>query len=368
MPWRARGLLSIALFRRRVRRAARAAVCSGRRLEHQRRDELGGLGRFGIERERAAGARIAIARLVLGSTRAPRAPTSSCSCGERAAAFDVAIAVEVGLDAIGELARGRSLGRVLGERVDAHAVELGRNRRARRRVAPALPAASSACSRAPLRRADAAARRRGSRTGSRRARRRRPRLDVVAAHLLGRHVARRAERSRRRSVPSSSASTSPASRRALACRSSDARDAPVEHVDLAEVAEHDVRRLEIAMDDAARVRELDREADVDERAQAAAAAGRRLRRARLRERDAGEPLHREVRPAVRVGAELVHRDDRRVLEPRLDPRLAQEPRRPRPRDGSRARMRLIATSRPMRWSCATRTSPMPPRPISSPSW
>ena len=45
----------------------------------------------------------------------------------------------------------------------------------------------------------------------------------------------------------------------------------------------------------------------------------------LGERDAGEPLHREVRPAVAVAAELVDRHDRRVIEARLDPRLAQEP-------------------------------------------
>ena len=61
-----------------------------------------------------------------------------------------------------------------------------------------------------------------------------------------------------------------------------ARDAPVEHVDLAEIAEHDVRGLEIAMDDAARVRELDREADVGERAQQALARERRDRSRRRR--------------------------------------------------------------------------------------
>ena len=106
----------------------------------------------------------------------------------------------------------------------------------------------------------------------------------------------------------------------------DARDAPVEHVHLAVVAEHDVRRLEIAVDDAARVRELDREAHVDERAQQRAGSGAPARASLLGERDAGEPLHREERAARLVDAELVDRDDRRVIEAGLDPRLAQEPR------------------------------------------
>ena len=78
------------------------------------------------------------------------------------------------------------------------------------------------------------------------------------------------------------------------------------------------------MDDAALVRELDREAHVDERAQ------QRLHRPALAElvvhRHADEPLHREVRRAVGVDVQLVHGDDGRVIEPRLDARLAKEPR------------------------------------------
>ena len=53
-----------------------------------------------------------------------------------------------------------------------------------------------------------------------------------------------------------------------------ARQAPIEDDDLAEGAEHDVLRLEIAMDDAARVRERDRLADALE-----ARRGDRRRRA-----------------------------------------------------------------------------------------
>ena len=53
------------------------------------------------------------------------------------------------------------------------------------------------------------------------------------------------------------------------------------------------------MDDAADVRELDREADLGERAEQALA------------------------PEL-VAPELVHRDDGGVIQPRLDPRLAEE--------------------------------------------
>ena len=112
-----------------------------------------------------------------------------------------------------------------------------------------------------------------------------------------------------------------------------AREPPVEHVDLAEVAEHDVRRLEIAMDDAARVGELDREADVDEPREDLAAwpllaHGLLLRaiREHIGERRAGQSLHHEVRVAVPIDAEIVDRHDRRMLEPTLDVRLAKESR------------------------------------------
>ena len=81
----------------------------------------------------------------------------------------------------------------------------------------------------------------------------------------------------------------------------DAREPPIEDVDVAEIAEHDVRGLEIAMDDAARVRELDREADICERAQQALAICDRARH-QVGERHAGEALHREERAAALVGA------------------------------------------------------------------
>src|SRR3569832_2362984 len=138
--------------------------------------------------------------------------------------------------------------------------------------------------------------------------------------LLRRHVARRAEQLALLDVEAVDVVAMDLGDRLA----DDAREPPIEHVDYAEVAEHHVRGLEIAVDDAARVRELDREADIGERAQQA-----RPRRDRalhqLRQRDAGEPLHREERAASVVGAEVVDRRDRGMIEPRLDPRLAQEP-------------------------------------------
>ena len=106
------------------------------------------------------------------------------------------------------------------------------------------------------------------------------------------------------------------------------------------------------MDHAARVRELDREADVGERAQQALPErlGVGASRGSVGERRAGELLHREERLAVAVAAELVDRHDRRVIEPALDLRLAQEPLDQR-RAPLAARIRLIATSRPI---CSSR--------------
>src|SRR5207237_6925920 len=76
----------------------------------------------------------------------------------------------------------------------------------------------------------------------------------------------------------------------------DLRDAPVEHVDLAEVAEHDVVGLEIAMDDPADVRELDREADLREAAQQALERERgAIAGEDLGQRGPGELAHREER-------------------------------------------------------------------------
>jgi hypothetical protein len=102
-------------------------------------------------------------------------------------------------------------------------------------------------------------------------------------------------------------------------------ESPVEDVRLAEVAEHDVRGLEIAMHDAALMGELHRETDIDEACEQRATRPlhRILRRQNVGERRAGEALHREVRCA-RVATEVMNRYDARMLEPTLHSRLAQE--------------------------------------------
>ena len=100
------------------------------------------------------------------------------------------------------------------------------------------------------------------------------------------------------------------------------RDAPVHHDHLAELADHHVLRLEVAMDDAPRVREGDRLADPREQAQ-------RLgeREARPRERidpGAAHPLHHVEGASVAEGPGVVDGDDAGVLEPRQDRRFALE--------------------------------------------
>ncbi len=110
--------------------------------------------------------------------------------------------------------------------------------------------------------------------------------------------------------------------------------APVEHVDLAEVAEHDVGGLEIAVEHAARVGEIHRQADGGEGGEEAAARelarhlGALLAQAAedLAERHPAEALHGEIHGAGLVDAEVVDGDDRRVLELALHAGLAEEAR------------------------------------------
>ena len=174
-----------------------------------------------------------------------------------------------------------------------------------------------------------------------------------AAHLLGRHVAGRAEHRAglRRAVERSAV----ADREAASSRSpvEHARDAPVEHVDLAEVAEHDVRRLEIAMDDAARVRE-------------ARSRGRR-RRTRAAARCGGVALSRSSSASVMPASRFIVKNGRpSASRPssctgtiagcsrRAWIRASRRNRVDRVRRRLCARAcRLIATSRPMLGSCAS---------------
>ncbi len=83
-----------------------------RRFEHHARDQRGGFARFRIECERAAGGanRFSAARDIATDERGLRG--CELDDGECTAELDVAIAVEVALDAIGELACGRATARL----------------------------------------------------------------------------------------------------------------------------------------------------------------------------------------------------------------------------------------------------------------
>ncbi len=112
-------------------------------------------------------------------------------------------------------------------------------------------------------------------------------------------------------------------------------DPPVEHVHLAERADHHVLRLQVAVHDAAAVREVHRVAHARERSQVPlqrverGEAPRDLRRVvhELRPLAALDPLHDDHGRPVGVDADVVHRDHVRVLERARDPRLAQDPQR-----------------------------------------
>ena len=138
------------------------------------------------------------------------------------------------------------------------------------------------------------------------------RIDIgEPARLLRRHVVRRADHDAGRGERELPAG---------------ARDAEVDDLGLREVAvdEEDVRRLDVAVHDADRVREAEALGDAaDERDG--------LRRGELAALQAGgeilalEPLHREVGPAVVVAVRDVA-DDRVVPQRREEPRLTQEAR------------------------------------------
>ena len=101
------------------------------------------------------------------------------------------------------------------------------------------------------------------------------------------------------------------------------------------------------MHDAARVREVDRRGRPRRTRAAGAARGARRVREQLGERHAGEPLHREVRAAVAVAAELVDRRRSPGCSRRAWMRASRRKRLTSASVGARARSRLIATSRPM---------------------
>ncbi len=156
----------------------------------------------------------------------------------------------------------------------------------------------------------------------------------LAARLLGRHVARRAED---RALLGQEGCAARA-RRALGPGAGDARllsavaqlgEAPVHDQHLAELAHHDVARLEVAVDHAAAVREPDRVAHLAEHVEQLGERARRRAGAelveQLLERAAAHALHGEERPPVGRQPDLVHRANVGVLELALDLRLLHEP-------------------------------------------
>ena len=104
-------------------------------------------------------------------------------------------------------------------------------------------------------------------------------------------------------------------------------EAPVDHDRLARIADEDVRRLDVAMDDPALVCVRDRVRRGDDvRHQRETPGDLGSRSDELLERSAGDLAHHVERRAVRRDSGVVDGHDRRMLEPRGDPRLALESR------------------------------------------
>ena len=107
-------------------------------------------------------------------------------------------------------------------------------------------------------------------------------------------------------------------------RSRRARDAEVEDLHVPRfAADHQVRGLDVAMDDAALVRVGEALADVGDELDPAADRERRPAMNQLAERLAGDVLHRDERLSL-VCPDVVDGDDVRMLEARGDLRLANE--------------------------------------------
>ena len=154
-----------------------------------------------------------------------------------------------------------------------------------------------------------------------------PLVDQVdlAPGLLGGHVARRAQH--RAGVGQVRVRAAPRRRdqrllgRLLAgpriigdtAARQDLGQAPVHHLDLAEAADHHVRRLQVAMDHAAGVgvgHRLAMAAKID-RNRGRSSAGSRAGREQVGQRPPFHQLHGEERPPVGEGPQLVDRHDAR---------------------------------------------------------
>ena len=209
-----------------------------------------------------------------------------------------------------------------------------------------------------------------------------PLVDGLAlpARLLRRHVGRgphhrpgprgvdrraaprRADRSRPRAIGDGPRLVGRAPRR------EDLGQAPVHHLHLAEIADHDVRGLQVAVDHAPGMGIGHRLADILEDPQEPGQlVGRPHAVAQLRrQRPAPHELHREVGPLVGEHAQLVDRHHARVLELAADGlRLLDEPEgSARGRRACVSSSTLTARSRRRSGSRPLSTAPIPPRAIS----
>ncbi len=170
----------------------------------------------------------------------------------------------------------------------------------------------------------------------------RPRAEVlqVAARLLGAHVGRRAQGAAGQGLRAAAGGAGherPLARAGLGLAGG-LGQAPVDDQRLAVLADDDVARLQVAVQDAPAVGVVDRVADVQEAAEELAQfqrapAGIPLQRLvgveaidRFLEAAAADEPHRVVRPAVVVGPEAVDRDNARMLQAAGDLGLEHEPR------------------------------------------
>ena len=145
----------------------------------------------------------------------------------------------------------------------------------------------------------------------------RQRIGGLAGRLLGRHVGGRADRD------------VGAGEGGAGGQIEILRDPEVEHLDevrlVVPVHQHDVGRLQIAVDDLGRVRRLQRARDLRRHQESPLDRQRPVLEDQILEVDAVEELHDEVERAVGRGPRIGHVDDVRVADLRGGARLAPEP-------------------------------------------
>ncbi len=159
-------------------------------------------------------------------------------------------------------------------------------------------------------------------------------LDHFGRDVSGRTEERSEVRLRRRALEALVARAQVGWAHRLLLLIEDLRQAPIQEVHLAVLAEHDVGGLEVPMNDTTSVDEVEGETELTEVRQEAPLAetlGHRLGPESQADEDRLEgaalhPAHREIRRAFLSAAEIVDRDDRGVLQLPLHPRFEEEAR------------------------------------------